>query len=446
MNHRWYVPTYTLFCLLFADGRGEYSLDKYFSEWISFYPFPLSDPPSIFLSGFARKLITTFAVSTLFLAGITKLLNSGIKWMDGNALQYHAQCIDKPTHILPLKRFIQNQTHFACFLAVLALVFELATVIAVIDHRLSFPVFILAATFHLGIFLVLIPNYFPQTVSYIPCVDWYLVFTCFQSWWHSDSLPSLPFLNEYVHESSYAGSLALQFGVTEASLFTATMIFFSHFASWLCIFLVFCCFIKVELWPFTAMPMYSLYRSKGASRFHIRNMEELIYEVTTYMELAYPFTIGWGSPWLKVVLSNPASTELHADKQTTIARPRDSFSNSKDTAHAVDLHYFNSSESLDVISHLRSVATKKSIPFERWNHYLYSFIARDFTLKFNVGKLENLQDKTKYPAREYLFFIREILHSISDVTWPSWVSEKSELSIICNFPRNKASFASVSWY
>ena len=415
--------------MMFADGRGEYSLDKLLAEWIFHYPFPLSSFPSLLLSGFARKLITTLAISTLFLAAVTKLLNSGIRWMDGRVLQYHAQCNDLRRHILFLKRLIQRQTWFACLLAICAVLFELGSVVAVIEHRLAFPVFLLAAIFHVSIYFVLIPNYTPQTVSYISCVDWYSVFAFFQAFWRSFSISS-SILEEYPKGYSYS-LLALQSGVSEDSLYNPTMLLFSHFACWFCIFLAFCCLLKVELWPFTAIPMYSLYRPKGTSRYHVRTIEDIIHESLRHRDLAYPFTISWGTAWLKVILANPA--------------PPNTPSSPSPQWHSAPTCHLQNHPS--VLVDVRSKLSNRIIPVERWNHYIQSYVTREFTLRFDPKRMgRTLEHQEDYPATELLFLLREILFSLPSFHCPAWVNEKTELSLICNLPDKKiVTIASVPW-
>ncbi|CAF2152082.1 unnamed protein product [Rotaria magnacalcarata] len=273
-NHRWYAPVYTMLALALSNGNGVYSVDHYFSSRYNSYPFSKLNNPALFTSGFGRKVTLVSVIMTLFFGGITKMLNSGLKWMDGSTIGYYVNEENKGRWPW-LKIWISKCQPLLVFLSVKTMILELSSPCALFVPFFRPILLVSASIFHFGIWLTLHPNYLPQTWCYILCTNY--------------------------HESMKYH--------TPVNLVTLT-------ASWgITVFLAFsivCALMGMENWPFTSIPMYSYYRDTSYSHMYLENTKQarcVSHECIN--SGGYP--IGWSSKWIYLWLSDSAGNLFELD-------------------------------------------------------------------------------------------------------------------------------------
>jgi len=176
MTHRWHVPMYTTLSLILSSGNDNWSLDAVF--WNTFgdsYWFKPPPSTSIFYSTLGPKLVLVFSISTLFFGGITKLLNSGLAWMDGETLNYYItyQGYGK---VEWLNKFLSKHPAVCTLLSIGSVAFELGSVLVIFSHPFSYSIrtvtLLGAIGFHFGIWLLMLPNFLPQSICYLIIMPW----------------------------------------------------------------------------------------------------------------------------------------------------------------------------------------------------------------------------------------------------------------------------------
>lgn len=268
-SHRWYVPVYSTLALMFSDGRHEYSLDGLFSQYINDYMFPVSNEPSLLNSGFSRKLILFSGIYTLFGGGISKLLNSGVQWCNTECLAYYVSSTENG-QLTWLKNFMYNNPLLTCIMAVQSELFELASILSLFGIG-RLPILLMAAILHFGIWLTMWPNYAPQTFCYIFGIN--------HTWSTYD--------NQHI--------------IVDA---TASTIVASLFMTYMCIFLSCVILLRIEFWPLSGIPMYSLPRDKSFNYKYIKDKAQADYLANEYRLLGYPNTLAWSNQWVILSITN----------------------------------------------------------------------------------------------------------------------------------------------
>ena len=231
-SHRWYVPVYTCLTLMLANGNAELSFDRWASNrWGSSYPFApvcasASTSNSLLCSGFARKMILMFGISTLFFGAVTKFINGGLVWLDGESLSYYVSSEENGRSPF-LKNLMHKYRWVSLALSLASIGLEAAAIVAVFVPASRPLILVSAAGMHLGIWLTMWPNYFPQTLCYALGATWHLF-----------------------GEKS-AGELMRLDAHTNTSLL---MTCWCAVAFWLFLSMVAC--LRIEWWPLTGIPMY----------------------------------------------------------------------------------------------------------------------------------------------------------------------------------------------
>jgi len=175
MSHRWYIPVYTTLALMVSSGTNDFSLDAVLGNILgSSYWFSPPPSTSILRSCLGQKLVMLFSISTLFYGGVTKLMNSGLGWMDGETLKYHINTT--PGKIDWMNKFLSKHQIAMVGLSVASIILEIGSVFVILSHPLSYTmrtwIFLGAIGFHLGIWLLMFPNYTPQSVCYFLVMSW----------------------------------------------------------------------------------------------------------------------------------------------------------------------------------------------------------------------------------------------------------------------------------
>lgn len=62
--------------------------------------------------------------------------------------------------------------------------------------------------------------------------------------------------------------------------------------------------LRIEYWPLTGIPMYSLYRNKQYNYAYIRDKQQALYLANEYISYGYPNTLAWSNQWVRLVLYN----------------------------------------------------------------------------------------------------------------------------------------------
>jgi len=166
-SHNWYLATYTLVALVFAAHRAP-SLDGWLRRRWSWWRF--EPDVALFRSGFARQLVLVCAVYVLFASFVAKMIVSGLAWADGSTIGWmidHQQSRWQwPVDWMNARPWV-----FAV-LAIATLLLEAGVVLALFSDRARLPIFAIAAGFHVGIYLVMLPNFFSHIVCYALVINW----------------------------------------------------------------------------------------------------------------------------------------------------------------------------------------------------------------------------------------------------------------------------------
>jgi hypothetical protein len=238
VTHRWHLAIYTVCLLCLARSDDGFSLD----EWLAgrFPGYPRQTGPALFHTGFARKLVLLFAVATLFLGFTSKIIESGFAWGDGHTMQFD---IARGRARWPwLAEQIIAHLGLAQLLAVGSLLIEGLSPVALFSRRARHAFVLVAVAFHVGISFVMSPLYLPQMGCYMLLVDW----GAFGSW---------------IRERRWQRVGSLLETTLSASASRCAQLAGTAIAVCLCVV----AFARIEFWPITHIPMYSLYRGPAGA-------------------------------------------------------------------------------------------------------------------------------------------------------------------------------------
>jgi hypothetical protein len=171
-GHGWTLPVWALFALCFSSTDDRWTADSHLARRWPRYPFRPPPPEALSRTGFARKLVVIFIAWILFAAGISKLLTAGPRWMDGCSLQSYMAVFEPMARWRGLSRFLQHHPGLIKALAAATIVFEVGAIVAPFSRRLRHVVIAAAIGFHIGILLVMHPLYFPNMVTFALAIDW----------------------------------------------------------------------------------------------------------------------------------------------------------------------------------------------------------------------------------------------------------------------------------
>jgi len=111
---------------------------------------------------------------TLFAGGVAKLWNGGISWLDGSSLYFYLQNLNEPKTWLGTRmlKFLMEHPSAVAILSWYTIGFELGAIATLFYARLRWPVTINAWAFHLGIWFLMLPRYWPQMICYLLLIPW----------------------------------------------------------------------------------------------------------------------------------------------------------------------------------------------------------------------------------------------------------------------------------
>jgi hypothetical protein len=280
-NHRYYFPVYTIVaCAFAAPAFGhEFSLDAVIAERFPGYWLAPASPLAAPLarSGFARKLVVVSGVALLFLGAVSKLRNSGLRWMDGKTLAFY---VSGTSGAWPwLKRQIQRSPALAVTLSVGTIVLELGCVVALCVPATRLPIALAAIGLHLGIWLTMAPRYFPS----LPC---YGLWVC------------------------WPGEAPATVAAEPTGTLVAASLLATAFWAWALFTVV---GQRREGWPLSCVPMYSFYRSaQQHDHAHLHDMRQAQHVTAEVRRAGCVNVPCWSARWVRVRLAAPGhSIPLH---------------------------------------------------------------------------------------------------------------------------------------
>lgn len=227
VSHRWYLPAYALVAMAFARSTDRWSLDHLLGRHWEGYP--RQDGPPLARTGFARKLVLLFAVTMLFSGGVAKLLEAGPAWLDGTTLQFAIARSGGPEWPW-LSELLQRNLGLCRVLAWATLTLELGAPLALLSRRVRHLFLAGACGFHVGIFLVMSPEYWAHMWCYVLLVDWERLR------WRAPARRAAPL----------PAVADVRLGLAGGAL--------------LCALLGVVTFARIEWWPLSHVPMYAAYR------------------------------------------------------------------------------------------------------------------------------------------------------------------------------------------
>lgn len=230
-NHSTHAALYTLFALCFSISDDGFSLDSVLHEkflWPQLFP-----PNSVLESGFAVKLVQITMVYVMLAGGLSKLRYGGIRWLNGRALHFYLEESKRFARSPLVSRILRANPHLfglplCSLLATMSVITEISGVITLFDVHLIPYVVLGWCCLHIGILLVMMPDYWIQMWCYTLLIDW-------NGLMGNGSLPSWSAADG---EGFLASILTIFFVIY---CLTLLIVFLRH----------------VEEWPFTSVPMYS---------------------------------------------------------------------------------------------------------------------------------------------------------------------------------------------
>jgi hypothetical protein len=127
---------------------------------------------------------------------------------------------------------------------------ELASPLALFSHRARVAIFLGAPAFHVGVFLVMVPWYWPQMVCYLLVLDWGRI---------ARALRRRPAIG-----ADHAGTAAPAARAARVAALSATAV---------AALLLAVAVARIEWWPLTHVPMYSAYTG-GYDRDALRDEDQ----------------------------------------------------------------------------------------------------------------------------------------------------------------------------
>eukprot|EP00466_Bigelowiella_natans_P021132 jgi/Bigna1/81992/fgenesh1_pg.86_\ len=275
-QHRWVIPMYTFWALVFCDTEEEgtinrnivkytipfemtdhavfccctgdiddFSLDSWLlgaiqgnvttqgEEGTQDYSTLLKPSFSVFRTGLGRQIVVLLSCFTFFAGGVSKLRESGYKWLDGKTIQYHlhhAQAAWAPG----FARYIADRLWICKLLSWQTIVYEVTCYAAMISPFLRFAVFAQAVMLHTGIALTMKPKVGMAAWCYTLAFDLLPLPTTQQA-----SAPSSHYHHHHIAPEGYFIGIAV-YGALSVMIYLGWK--------------------GLEAWPFTSVPMYAQHR------------------------------------------------------------------------------------------------------------------------------------------------------------------------------------------
>jgi hypothetical protein len=206
----------------------------------------------------------------MFAGGVAKLRNGGIAWLSGRSLNFYIRESLEYARWPALARFLVRRPGACRALALLTVVIELSSPLAIWDVSFLPPLVLLWSALHVGILLVMMPAYWVQMWCYVMVLD-------------VDRAAALV----TGRQLSKAPALPATTGSTTGD--AALFLLGGAVAVTLLIVLT----IRSEAWPLTSVPMYS--NSELPGRERRPSLEEL---PTRARRALAGDVAAWKRPWM----------------------------------------------------------------------------------------------------------------------------------------------------
>lgn len=246
-GHTWHAPMFLLLVCGIFLRPNRWSLDALVAARWPAWPFAPAKYSGPDLSGYARKLVLLLVMFTLFAGGVAKLWHGGIAWLDGASLYFYLQNLNDPKTLFGprLLQLLMQNPSLVVLLSWWTIALELGALFTLFYARLRWPFAINAWAFHLGIWLLMLPRYWPQMICYLLLVPWEglrfnkpkELFQTISGWRKPPIVPQQPLPSD----------------LTQATL--------SVLASIISLALLGTMLVQREWFPLTHVPMYSAYVS-----------------------------------------------------------------------------------------------------------------------------------------------------------------------------------------
>jgi hypothetical protein len=198
-NHSHYLLLYSLVLLSFSTSDQAWSVDAWLRRRRPHAPVPDDGATSLAASGLPRNAVLIAAVSLYFASGLGKLSDAGLRWVDGQSLQYYiGSQVDRTSFELVtlLRTWVSEQRWLCAIMSAGTLVIEMGSPLALFSRRLRhlwIPAWI---GMHFGIVLLMAPNYWIHSWCVgILLTDWAWLRRALEarSFRAADSLSATPF-------------------------------------------------------------------------------------------------------------------------------------------------------------------------------------------------------------------------------------------------------------
>jgi hypothetical protein len=331
----------------------------------------------------------------MFSAGISKLVNSKFRWLDGHTLAY---CLTPRRNSIISRILIENLRNYrslAILCSVITVGFELLFPVGIFCPWLRFPLFCVAILFHLLVYFTMTPNYVPQSLCYLIVWDWQKFFEFLTgNDEHSSQFVNLDTLSD----------IPLSYTV------------FANVFSFLCMLLVLVSALRIEYYPYiTCAPMYSVYRGKD---YHPNYLQDEAQLKEVVRDVVQHGIVNCSHNWFFIWLRN--SLEVNETQISEVP--------TNDSARVV------------MISHVTTA------PLLCWE----SITKKQAIEHIILQSEDNLESPTRIlPGIRFLRKLRVVLQdrSLGKIPFcaPDWSEDHGLLELGCRFRTRRVVLASVRW-
>ena len=374
-------------------------------------------------------MILLSGISTLFFGAVTKMLNGGWAWLDGASLSYYVSSEENGRSVL-LKNLMAQYRVISLLLSFGSIGLEAGSIAAVFIPWTRPLIIVSAAGLHLGIWLTMWPNYFPQTVCYGLGMSW-----------------------NFFHGSTIDAA-SRSFPVAEWSLIPCWI----GVGVWM--FLSMVALLRIEYWPLTGIPMYSFYRDSSYSYRFLRDASQAQGVALEHLASGYPNAIAWSNLWITLRLKNmdPAVISARHARQALerSSSPERAAVIDRGEKPSADAKSAESSEKEFVNLKTRvtdsrfTVKGTRGVYLKQWRRTLHNIAALDMARKpwGHIEEADPVNEGKELPAKNWL---REMLPHLKRYArynaWnlPPWVERFGELQLRVKLKGKYAILATIPW-
>ena len=165
-THAHYLLLYALVLLSYSTSDRDWSVDAWLRRRRGITVEGEGGAASTGGTGLPRTGLLILAVSFYCASGLSKLIDAGPLWMDGQSLQHYiASQVDRTSFeiVTSLRIWVSGQRWLCLILSAVTLVIELGSPVALFSRRLRHLWIAAWISMHLGIVVLMAPNYWIQS-------------------------------------------------------------------------------------------------------------------------------------------------------------------------------------------------------------------------------------------------------------------------------------------